>query len=128
MATEGPVQSLSFVATDTAGVAQVDARIEALIVAGWTGRDPAAMEAHIAELVKLGVSRPKSTPVFYRGAVSLLTQRPAIEVVGEHSSGEVEPVLFSLPSGLWLGVGSDHTDRKVEMMESPFQNSSVPNP
>jgi hypothetical protein len=116
MATEGPVQSLSFVATDTTGVAQVDARIEALIVAGWTGRDPAAMEAHIAELEKLGVSRPKSTPVFYRVAVSLLTQMPAIEVVGEHSSGEVEPVLFSLPSGLWLGVGSDHTDRKVETM------------
>jgi Protein of unknown function (DUF2848) len=27
------------------------------------------MEAHIAEPEKLGVSRPKSTPIFYRGAV-----------------------------------------------------------
>ena len=28
--------------------------------------------------------------------------------------GEVEPVLLSTPDGLWLSVGSDHTDRKVE--------------
>jgi Protein of unknown function (DUF2848) len=26
----------------------------------------------------------------------------------------VEPVLLRLPDGLWLGVGSDHTDRKME--------------
>ena len=72
------------------------------------------MEAHIVELEKLGIKRPKSTPIFYRGAASLLTTSPIIEVVGHHSSGEVEPVIFSLPSGLWLGVGSDHTDRKIE--------------
>lgn len=92
----------------------VDAAIDTLIIAGWTGRDPAAMEAHIVELEKLGVKRPASTPIFYRGAAQLLTQAPTIEVVGEHSSGEAEPVIFSLPDGLWLGVGSDHTDRQVE--------------
>jgi Protein of unknown function (DUF2848) len=92
----------------------IDAAIEALVIAGWTGRDPAAMEAHIVELEKLGVARPKSTPIFYRAAASLLTSAPTIEVVGNHSSGEVEPVIISLPDGLWLGVGSDHTDRKIE--------------
>ena len=92
----------------------IDASIDMLIVAGWTGRDPRAMEAHIVELEKLGVARPKSTPIFYRAAASLLTTAAAIEVVGDHSSGEVEPVIFSLPDGLWLGVGSDHTDRKIE--------------
>jgi hypothetical protein len=92
----------------------VEAAIDMLVIAGWTGRDPLAMEAHIVELEKLGVARPKSTPIFYRAAASLLTHAPAIEVVGDHSSGEVEPVIFSLPDGLWLGVGSDHTDRKIE--------------
>jgi hypothetical protein len=92
----------------------IEATIAALVIAGWTGRDPVAMEAHIVELEKLGVARPKSTPIFYRGAASLLTNAPAIDVVGDHSSGEVEPVIVSLPDGLWLGIGSDHTDRKIE--------------
>ena len=103
---------LTFSSEDKGG--DIDASVTSLVIAGWTGRDPAAMEAHIVELEKLGVKRPASTPIFYRGAASLLTQADEIEVVGEHSSGEVEPVIVSLPDGLWLGVGSDHTDRKVE--------------
>lgn len=96
------------------GVLDVD--VHSLVIAGWTGRDAAAMEAHIVELEKLGVPRPASTPIFYRGAASLLSQSEAIEVVGNHSSGEVEPVIVSTLDGLWLTVGSDHTDRKVETM------------
>jgi hypothetical protein len=88
--------------------------VDQLVVAGWTGRDPEAMEAHIVELEKLGVARPKSTPIFYRAAAALLTTNSTIEVVGPFSSGEVEPVILSSEDGLWLGVGSDHTDRKVE--------------
>src|SRR6202012_2414823 len=30
------------------------------------------------------------------------------------SSGEVECVVYALDDGLWLGIGSDHTDRKAE--------------
>lgn len=90
------------------------ASIDTLVIAGWTGRDQAALEAHIEELAKLGVPRPKTTPIFYRVASSLLSVSPGIEVVGQNSSGEVEPVLISLPEGLCLGVGSDHTDRKIE--------------
>jgi len=90
------------------------AAIDTLVIAGWTGRDAHALEAHIAELEKLGIARPKSTPIFYRCAAALLTTGPLIEVIGTDSSGEAEPVLLSLSDGLWLGVGSDHTDRKVE--------------
>ena len=85
-----------------------------LVIAGWTGRDVAALEAHIRELEAIGVKRPKSTPIFYRAAASLLTHADTIQVVGEHSSGEVEFVLFALDDDIWVGVGSDHTDRKLE--------------
>ena len=34
--------------------------------------------------------------------------------MADKSSGEVEFVLFALDDGLWVGVGSDHTDRKAE--------------
>ena len=53
-------------------------------------------------------------PIFYRVASSLLTNADAIEVMGDKSSGEVEFVLYALADGLWMGVGSDHTDRKAE--------------
>jgi hypothetical protein len=90
------------------------AAIRNLVVAGWTGRNIAALEAHIKELEALGVKRPKSVPIFYRNAVSLLTAAPEIQAVGDRSSGEVEFVLYLLDDGMWVGVGSDHTDRKAE--------------
>jgi uncharacterized protein DUF2848 len=90
------------------------AAIKNLVIAGWTGRNVAALEAHIKELEAIGVKRPKSVPIFYRVARSLLTTDDAIEVMADKSSGEVEFVLYALDDGLWLGVGSDHTDRKAE--------------
>jgi hypothetical protein len=88
--------------------------IKHLVIAGWTGRNVEELEKHILELEALGVKRPKSTPIFYRVSADLLTTGPSIEVLGEHSTGEVEFVLFSLADGLWIGLGSDHTDRKAE--------------
>jgi hypothetical protein len=88
--------------------------VKHLVIAGWTGRDQAALEAHISELEALGIARPKSTPIFYRVAASLLTTADAIQVIGGDSSGEVECIVYALADGLWLGLGSDHTDRKAE--------------
>jgi uncharacterized protein DUF2848 len=105
---------LAFTADTRAGRRSLDARIESLVIAGWTGRDAAAVEEHIAELEQLGVKRPKTTPIFYRAAASLLTTEGVIEVAGGDTSGEVEPVIISLAEGLFVAVGSDHTDRTVE--------------
>ena len=84
------------------------------IIAGWTGRDPVAVEKHIKELEELGVPRPASTPIYYRVAASRITTAPQIQVTGTESSGETEFVLLKHDGRLWVGVGSDHTDRKVE--------------
>lgn len=90
------------------------ATVGKLVVAGWTGRDTAALNAHIKELAAIGVTPPKSVPIFYRNSASLLTTAAQIETVGTKSSGEVEFVLYALNDGLWVGVGSDHTDRQAE--------------
>src|SRR3982751_449471 len=82
------------------------AEIDSLVIAGWTGRNVEALEAHIKELEAIGVKRPKSVPIFYRVARSLLTTGPAIEVMADKSSGEVEFVLYALQDGLWLRGGS----------------------
>jgi hypothetical protein len=85
-----------------------------LVIAGWTGRDRAAIDYHIEELAAIGVPRPSSVPLYYRVAAALLTQAAQIDVLGPGSSGEVEPVLVRARGRWWLTVGSDHTDRDAE--------------
>ena len=104
------------------------AAIDRLIVAGWTGRDLDAVEQHIAELAAVGVRRPSTVPCFYRLGANLLTHAPAIDVAGCHSSGEVEVVLISLDEGLHVGVGSDHTDRRVETYGVTVSKQMCPKP
>jgi hypothetical protein len=84
------------------------------VIAGWTGRDPVAVEKHIKELEAIGVKRPATTPIFYRVAAARLTTEDTIEAVGESSGGEVEFVLLRHAGRLWVGTGSDHTDRELE--------------
>lgn len=88
--------------------------VQQAIIAGWTGRDPVALENHIRELEALGVKRPASTPIFYRVAAARVTTADAIQTSGTASSGEVEFILAQWQGKLWVGVGSDHTDRDVE--------------
>jgi hypothetical protein len=85
-----------------------------LVIAGWTGRDPKARDRHIAELEALGIARPATTPIYYPLAASRLTTASVIEASGGDTSGEVEFVLLRAGARLFIGVGSDHTDRKAE--------------
>ena len=88
--------------------------IDQAVIAGWTGRDPVARDKHIAELEAIGIARPASTPIYYRVSARRLTTEDSIEVCGTESSGEVEFVLIGWQGRIFVGVGSDHTDRKVE--------------
>ena len=88
--------------------------VDQAVIAGWTGRDPVARDKHIAELEAIGIARPASTPIYYRVAARRLTTADRIEVSGAESSGEVEFVLIGWQGRIFVGVGSDHTDRKVE--------------
>ena len=87
--------------------------IRTAVVAGWTGRDRADVGKHIAELEALGVPRPSTVPVFYRVSASRLTIAAEIESTAA-SSGEAEALLMRHDGRLYVGVGSDHTDREVE--------------
>ena len=57
---------------------------------------------------------PASTPCFYRVSAANLTTAEHIQVAGTDSTGEAEAVLVALDDGMWVGVGSDHTDRVLE--------------
>ena len=88
--------------------------LHTLVIAGWAGRDRAAIEHHIEELAAIGVPRPSSTPLYYRVAANQLTQSGQIQVVGPHSSGEAEAFVFAVDGELYVSLMSDHTDRKLE--------------
>jgi hypothetical protein len=88
--------------------------VKELVIAGWTGRDEAALWKHIRELEEIGVKPPKTTPIFYRVAASLFCHSDEIQVSGPDTSGEVEFVLLKTENDLRVAVGSDHTDRKAE--------------
>ena len=106
--------TIPFLLNSKNGYYTADITIREAILAGWTGRDRAALEKHIEEMAAVGVRRPPSVPVFYRCSASRLTTADEIQVVGEDSSGEVEFVLIQAEGTLWVGTGSDQTDRKVE--------------
>jgi hypothetical protein len=96
------------------GTTQNEVTIAQAVIAGWTGRDAAAVQKHIKELEALGVKPPATTPIFYRCSATRITTAETIEATGTASSGEVEYVLLQSGGKLWVGVGSDHTDREVE--------------
>ena len=110
-----------------AGPVRIDLR--QLIIAGWTGRDAAALQHHIEELAALGVPPPSRVPVYYRAGAELLTQAPQISVLGEATSGEAEPMVIADASGtLWLGLASDHTDRELEAVSVAKSKQICPKP
>lgn len=98
----------------TAGVERRSLAVRALVVAGLTGRDTEAVRHHLHELAAIGVKAPPRIPAYFRNTFSLITHGTAIEVLGPDTSGEVEFLLVGMEDGLWVGLGSDHTDRRVE--------------
>src|SRR5258706_1807233 len=99
-----------------------------LVIAGWTGRDRAAVDHHIKELAAIGVAPPASIPCYYRASVDRLTSATELQFLGPDSSGEVEFVMVGLADGLWIGLGSDHTDRKVEAYSVPVSKQLCDKP
>lgn len=108
--------------------ATLDITFQRLIIAGYTGRDPANVAAHIRELELIGVAPPKMVPMFYELPCELLTLGTNISLSGENTSGEVEPVIVKHEGSFYLGVGSDHTDRDLEVEDVALSKAACPKP
>lgn len=99
-----------------------------IINAGYTGRDQAAVQAHIDELKEKGIPAPDKTPVYFVKFGDRLTQEEKFEVLDETDhSGEAEFALFFDGDEIYVGVGSDHTDRKLEEVNIPKAKQMYPN-
>ena len=108
---------------------RVHVTVRRVFNAGFTGRDTAHVQAHIAELADLGVQPPAQVPTLYPLASHLVRQTSVVEVPHARTSGEAEWALVvgDEPSDPWLTVASDHTDRDLEAHDIACSKQVAPN-
>lgn len=100
-----------------------------LLAIGYAGRNIAKTMEHIKELEEqLGVPAPKKIPTIFQMSNMLLTQDPDINFVGNDSCGEVEYIIITQGEEIYIGIGSDHTDRKLESASVPKAKQVCPKP
>jgi len=86
-----------------------------LVSAGYSARDTGLVRRHVEELAELGVPRPGRIPTLYPVSAYLAVTGRIIQVQHPETSGEVEYVLIvSANDDVYVTVGSDHTDRRLE--------------
>jgi len=88
--------------------------IGGVVLGGYTGRDQESVRRHIAELAAHGVPAPEQAPAFYSATPNVVVADAAIDVLGGETSGEAEFIMLRAGGELFVGVGSDHTDRALE--------------
>jgi 2-keto-4-pentenoate hydratase/2-oxohepta-3-ene-1,7-dioic acid hydratase in catechol pathway len=106
---------------------QVSFVVRKLINAGYTGRNQKEVKKHVDELKEMGVPAPESVPTYYLKSSMLLTTDDFYEVVDEDSTGEAEYALLIGKNRIYVAVGSDHTDRKLEITSIPKAKQLSPN-
>ena len=103
-------------------------RYDRMVNAGYVGKNQEEVRRHIEELAAKGIPGPKSIPVLYPVVCSVLSLEPTIEVYGNETSGEVEYVLCIVTEDeVYVGLGSDHTDRHLEETDIPRAKQICPN-
>jgi len=99
-----------------------------MINAGYVGKNQEEVRRHIEELAAKGIPGPKSIPVLFPVVCNALIIDSEIEVYGSETSGEVEYVLCIVTEDeVYVGLGSDHTDRHLEETDIPRAKQICPN-
>jgi hypothetical protein len=107
---------------------QIDFVARRIWIAGYTGRDQAAVRAHIDELAAQGIPAPQEVPTIFRVSLDRLSAETELEVLGGQTSGEAEVVLLVDADEIWVTVGSDHTDRALERVDISASKQVCPKP
>ena len=102
--------------------------IRGAICCGYTGRNQAAVRAHIEELARAGVKPPPSVPTFYPKPPAGVDLSGEIYTESAETSGEIEYVLIPDKQNIWVGLGSDHTDRDLEKLDIHKSKQACPAP
>ena len=87
------------------------------VLCGYTGRDQDAVRMHIEELEREGVAPPPSVPMYFPKKAEGIQIDSDIIADRAETAGEVEFVIFPTGDALYVGLGSDHTDRELERLD-----------
>ncbi len=99
-----------------------------VVNAGFTGKNQKEVQHHLEELAAKGISVPSSTPTLYPVVPQAMSTENAMEVFGKETSGELEYVLLVVNKDeIYVGLGSDHTDRNLEELHIPRSKQICPN-
>ena len=99
-----------------------------MVNAGYVGRNQDEVRRHIEELAAKGIPGPGKTPTLYPVICRTLVTDAQIEVYGDKTCGEVEYVLLVEDKNtIYVGLGSDHTDRRLEETDIPRAKQICPN-
>ncbi len=93
-------------------------QVRSLLNAGYAGRAQDEVAAHVAELARLGVPAPATTPALYPVAPYLAAQTDSVPAQHGRTSGEAEWALVVAgpdPEDVLLAAACDHTDRALEV-------------
>ncbi|MBR6209080.1 MAG: DUF2848 family protein [Oscillospiraceae bacterium] len=101
-------------------VCELPVEFDQLFAIGYAGRNLEKTMEHIRELEEqLGVPAPKKIPTIFQMSNQILTQDHELFFVGENTCGEVEYIIITQGEKLYIGLGSDHTDRALESASVP---------
>jgi len=92
----------------------LETKIENIYICCYTSSNQQALQDHIDELKKIGVTPPDKTPMLYKKANLYPAVNTGIRVISDDTSGEVEYFLLLQNDKIYLGLASDHTDRGIE--------------
>lgn len=106
---------------------EMEVCVKSIFNAGYAGVNQEKVQEHIDELVKLGVATPATIPTLYPVANQLATYCNSFQVQHNETSGEIEYVLIWSDNEMYVTVGSDHTDRKLETFSVPMSKQACPN-
>jgi hypothetical protein len=105
-----------------------DVALDAVVIAGYTGRDRDAVQHHIDELAAIGVPPPASVPAYWLLPGWLASQEDVVVVTGTGSSGEAEVCLVIDGDETFVSLASDHTDRNAEATDIGLSKAICPKP
>jgi hypothetical protein len=121
------MNTLRLFTVEESGEKEIQFPVRRVVNAGYTGRNQEAVKRHIEELKKEGIPAPESTPTAYEVISKLVYLDDEIEVIGGRTSGEAEFVLLCSQNDVYVGVGSDHTDRELEVASIIKSKQICPN-
>lgn len=110
------------------GTKRADLSLARVFNLGSATRNPETARAHQDEVKHIGITIAFDVPAprIYPMSTQVISTASEVTVQTERSSGEVEIVLY-MGDELYVGVGSDHTDRALEKVSIVWSKQACAN-